>query len=718
MIQAKLTIENGNVFVEENGLKEHAEKWIFKRVARLDLLAQRIIDYISKEKYFIPPRALLLDELEYSPDENERPCADALECASNILSRAPAGTSRLLYLISDAGEGKTTLINELSLQQAKSYQKIESQRLILPVSLGGRPFIRLDDVIVATLVNKLRFRYLYYNSVVELIKMGVLILALDGFEEMFVEKTSGDAISALGNLFQLLDSSGTILIASRKAYFEYRSLETQSKLFDTLNNVSVTSARIKLERWSKTEFITYCKKRKVNDPENLYNQIKHYSSEDNPILTRAVLAKNLIDLLQNENSQDELLQMIQDAPNSSFDSFVKVIIKREAEEKWIDSSGELAKPLMSVEEHFNLLGQIATEMWTSSSDTIKSDVLVLVTEMYCESLTKSDPMQFIKQVKERIRDHAMLISVDKGKYFSFDHEEFRNYFLGFNLYNVIVQSFASEFRRLLKMDRLPILSIDSLVYRLIQNDVNRIDVINWLQETSSFDNTASYLVENTGRIIMSILNGLLNEDVIEVLNMTFPVDSMYHINIQNVAFSNSHFHPSSLSGFQAQNISFTNCSFDRLEISSADELRETSFRGCIFHSIIEIRVERTYYDPTIIKDILKKHGAVFVDDIESLNAEVIIEDDEIQLIQKALRIFIRATEVNENIFRTKFGYKYRDFDENVLPILIEKGIITEVPFRGAGVQKRYKLTAQMDYLNQVLMKCRGSFQEFIIQVSN
>ena len=77
-------------------------------------------------------------------------------------------------------------------------------------------------------MNRLRFNLLFYDAFVELVRIGAVVPALDGFEEMFVEGTAGDAMSALGNLMQAMQSSGAVLIAARKAYFEYKNLRRNS----------------------------------------------------------------------------------------------------------------------------------------------------------------------------------------------------------------------------------------------------------------------------------------------------------------------------------------------------------------------------------------------------------------------------------------------------------------------------------------------------------
>ena len=123
--------------------------------------------------------------------------------------------------------------------------------------------MRLDDVIVAELSNRLRFQILYYDSFIELIRLGVIIPALDGFEEMLVESSSGDVNSALGNLVNSLSSSGQVIIAARKAYFEFHSFAAQARVFDTIGNqCDISFSRLAIERWEKEKFLEYAEKAK------------------------------------------------------------------------------------------------------------------------------------------------------------------------------------------------------------------------------------------------------------------------------------------------------------------------------------------------------------------------------------------------------------------------------------------------------------------------
>ncbi len=103
------------------------------------------------------------------------------------------------------------------------------------------------------------------------------------------------------------------------------------------------------------------------------------------------------------------------------------IIEREIRSKWIDRSGEPAKPLLNLDEHHKLLSMIAQEMWLINTESVKTEVLDLITELFSEFYRKDS--RIANQIKERIKQHALLISSERYKNFSFDHDEFRQFFL-------------------------------------------------------------------------------------------------------------------------------------------------------------------------------------------------------------------------------------------------------------------------------------------------
>ena len=197
-----------------------------------------------------------------------------------------------------------------------------------------------------------------------------------------------------------LDSAGAVLVAARKAYFEYLSFRSQARLFDAVGRNDVAFGRLSLARWNKTHFVEYGRKRGLDRPDDLYERVAGGLGQEHPLLTRAVLVRRLVDVAREAGSEiSGLLGRIEQRPQDYFLEFISAIVEREARTKWMDKSGEPPQPLLTVEEHHRLLSMVAHEMWLSSTDDIKTDEVDFVAEMFTEEEGKSPSVA--RQIRER-----------------------------------------------------------------------------------------------------------------------------------------------------------------------------------------------------------------------------------------------------------------------------------------------------------------------------
>ena len=81
-----------------------------------------------------------------------------------------------------------------------------------------------------TELGELRINGLYYNSIITLIKNGLIILGIDGFDELAAEVGGDKALGSLSKLVQDLGGSGTIVAASRRAFFNTQDYINNSSL--------------------------------------------------------------------------------------------------------------------------------------------------------------------------------------------------------------------------------------------------------------------------------------------------------------------------------------------------------------------------------------------------------------------------------------------------------------------------------------------------------
>lgn len=720
MVEADLSVHAGDLFVAEQGIKMRAPRWIAERVARMPLLADRILSQIPPDPFFIDPAGKLTDRLDRSPhDDQELDVVDVTTRLLGLLDEQPAGTATGLYLTSDAGEGKTTLIRHLSHIQAKKYKEKKSDWLLVPISLGGRTLLRFDDVITGTLTNTLRFPFLYYEAFVTLVKLGFVVPALDGFEEMFVESPAGDARSALGSLMNMLDSSGRALIAARRAYFEYKNLHASAPLYESFGDRSVEFVRLALQRWDQQRFILYAKKRGIKDSAALFDDVAERLGPSHPVLTRAVLVDRLIEAASNGDVHNNFIDAVDAHTEDYFRSFVRAIITRESY-KWVDKASDPPHPLLSVDQHHELLAQIALEMWRNETALLNAEVIDLVAEIYAES--KHMEPATIMQTIERVKQHA-LIATTSGK-FRFDHDQFYDFFLGVGIASQVVAADKAGISSSLRVARLPDLAVSTAV-RCVLQDGNLMSAIASLNTACSDHSYAPFVRENSGSMAVQLLhmdprNDLA--DMVSVCRMTFLVDSLGPRELRNVEFHECYFHRTDLANSLLHNCLFERCNFEQIDVSIRPDVKNTKMYNCSCHSVI-MSDERTVFKPEVIAALLASVGFEINEPglpavaSESAAAEM-VKEERIAITERMCRTFQRSTRVNEDTLLQRLGGQASLFFDDVLPSLRQRGVVIEVPYQGKGRQRRYRLGVPLREVVESIDRSDGKFTRFLEHFSD
>lgn len=706
--------KEGSLLIEEGDSVTPLREWISTRLADLETLAKRIIENIQLEPVYIDPNGSYLEPENGDQDINVNSITSTL---LKSLEEPLVGTTKIIYLTSDAGEGKTTVINQLSVELAKRYIAKKSKWLIIPIPLSGRPFLRFDDIVIASLVNRLRFRSFYYESFIELTKHGFIIPAFDGFEEMFMVGSTSEALSATGNMVTNLKSLGTLLFATRKAFFENKGFTSQAKLFDSINSGSIAFSKFTISRWNKDKFIEFSTKRNIHDPNELYDlSLNKLKTPDHPILTRPVLVNKLISVLSETSGKNEFIEKLSSTSNY-FLNFVHSIIEREATTKWIDRSGEPYKPLISIDDHYELLASISEEMWLNSVDEIPESLLEFITELFIEN--KKIHPTIGDQIKERIKQHALIIfSQFEKKLFKFDHEEFKNFFLGIDLFNRASSEDYQTIILILKRGKLPDLAIDVFSSKWNKNGNSITKILGNLNTATSKESIVSYIKENLASIAIKLIDKVTPSETVNFNEYFFPTSSLENIMIENINFQKCYFQETSLIGSCIKNCLFENCSFERLDIDKTkSRVENVIFRENQIACIYDLTHEYSIYAPDQIKNYLNTYGVEFPE-LSLSDEDSLVIDEKIQIFEKVLRKFMRATQLNENILRLKLGGKYDYFAKEILPDLLKTEIFEEVEYFGSGTQRRFKLSVKFNEIDSILKSCNGNYEKFIGHFKN
>lgn len=711
MIEAEIRTRNGSLLVAEGDREQAAETWVVHRLARLDTLAERIIASMPPKPAFVVPQGEIVDEIERVESDAPVKIPDAVEGAREFLNRRPAGTCSVLYLTSGAGEGKTTLIEHLARVQAEQFRARTSDWLLVPIGLGGRPFLRFDDVVMAAFMNQLRFQRLYYSSFIQLVRLGVIVPALDGFEEIFVETSDGEAVTGLGTLIGQMGGEGTLLVAARTAFFEVRRLEAQAKLLDALPSVDATFGRVSLCRWSKTEFLDYCTQREFQHSDDLYSSLSARLGEAHPLLTRAVLVRRIVDLATEQGS--DFVQSIPEESTKWFRWLVETLLKRESTEKWIDKFGDPPRPLLTVVQHQELLGMLSEEMWISKTAVLSDRMVDSIAEIYAEGIKLR--AQSARQIRERLSHHALVAEVGAGgREFSFDHDDFREFFLGRQLAEHLVSNRSADVRKIIRIDVLPSFAVDSTVAEIRERIDISASLVQRVAEASRAEKNALFVKENAGSIIVRLLE--LIDGPVEVSDVAFPVDSLRGRRIGNVSFVRCLFQRTSLERTALSNCKFVDCEFELLEVDGHRDL--TNCEIAVDSRVRVVSYTRAgesvdEYDPAKIRQILVRAGfALPIQDPQSPDTQEreTGSDERMKIVEKVVQTFQRTTQVNEGVFRLRLSLNAHRFLHEMLPDLLSAGLLVE---RAEGASVKYRLGMRMGQIADALRVAAGSYDQFL-----
>ncbi len=125
-------------------------------------------------------------------------------------------------------------------------------------------------------------------------------------------------------------------------------------------------------------------------------------------------------------------------------------------------SRDPAKPLITLEQHEELLGLIAQEMWISATEVLRQETLDLLADLFAESKSLSAAQSH--QIRERLPQHSLLATRGQSRpQYAFDHEDFRKYFLGQAIGRAIQDHSTSDIRALLRAGALPADTCDAIV---------------------------------------------------------------------------------------------------------------------------------------------------------------------------------------------------------------------------------------------------------------
>ena len=212
-------------------------------------------------------------------------------------------------------------------------------------------------------------------------------------------------------------------------------------------------------------------------------------------------------------------------------------------------------------------------------------------------------------------------------------------------------------------------------------------------------------------------------DPYTIRNMNFPASALCERRLTNVTVSGSYFPATGLNNTELCHCTFVNCHFERLEIDGSEKVSHTSFDdACRVNTVVRVGEDDgdhiTRFDPEQIRNELIRTGFdVPFAPLSEPDADAEHDsDDDLVLVQRFLRPFLRATAPNDGTVRRRLGVNANHFLNELLPRLQQAGVVQAVQYQGGGTQQRMRLLAPMSRIEEAMKASGGKFEKFLQEV--
>jgi NACHT domain len=711
---------SGDLIVELDGERMPYRKFLSHHLGRLDVLAERILTKRARVPAFVDGQASLQS---LSLGERGGKAVGLLreECVN-----PPPFASRVVFITADAGQGKTALLRQFQADQAEEFLRGKASFVFWHVDLQGRQLLRLSEALMGDL-GDLRVPGLWMPAIVRLLRHRVLVLAIDGFDELAAEQGSTDALGALALLVQQMEDQGTIVAASRRTFFDTDDYLRRAGLFARAA-ADCEFDQLLLHEWRPPEAKRYLHLVKqddvrFDDPDAVYSDmLGELGDAHHPMLTRPFLLSQVTRALLRYNLPASEFIRGMDDPLKGVGAVIERFVEREVSEKW--KQHETGEPYLTKDQHLRLLADVAEEMFRSQKSRLDLDVIETITTLLLDEWDVERVRR--QQVLDMVRMHVLLTPPPDGdmRYRSFDHPEFRDWFTAFALKDqldrLVEEPTATDIANLLSVAQMTdataryacaLLKREPARVRAILKRLNDLIVQEW---------RPTYLQLNVGTFVPFLIDGIDWDEPLDVAlgviysSLIFEGSILRRVRIANGTFINASFAEADWQG-----VDFFNCDMGEPTFDRRAKYVHVQFRDCKFDAIRVIGEddeELREYAPARIRAALASLG-IAVQAPErgftgTLTVEPPSEGETRKLVNRVLRTFRRTTVLPETLVDTRFGRSAARVKDEVLPLMERHDVIEERPWRGSGNQRAWALTRSVDEIQRGDGDPRQTFGEF------
>lgn len=651
--------------------------FLSKHLAHLDQLASKILQK-NKDvgEHFVDAKANLIEA-----DETTFGGLGLQLLERECLEESYIGT-KLSFVTADAGHGKSMLLHQFQTQQARKYLDGKSKFLFWHIDLNGRDLVRLNEAIMFEL-NELRFGGLYYSSILTLIRHKLIILGIDGFDELLAEMGGEMALSSITHLLEQMDGRGVIVAASRRTFF---NSQDYAKRVGLLKSQTCEFNELRICNWEKEQCVQYLDSYAYEREE--YERLLEVLKESkHPILERPYLFTKLVGMSFEAGESPAVFIAKGNSNLDGMDGVIESFVKREVG-KWHNYDKETGAPYLTLDQHIELLSNIAIEMWNDQRNTMSIEMIQIIVSILFEKWNIEENRK--PKITEMVKAHALLVNVaGNSSLRKFDHDEFRYYFLARALCDLmrrcIEEKSSQSFRNVFSKAQMPDSVALFVTSRL--NETKRLMAAKLMQQLGAEEWKTTYLQQNIGTFLPFLMDGIKPQETLEV-GPKYVLSSMALSNkkIYNVIFNQCNFINVTLSDTTICNSKFIHCNFTNLRIMvDSNHFDEVLLEdSCSIDKLTLIRtdgLDEVEYVPEYIFAMLRSIGIKTCENVGCIDGgqhEEIVNTEFYKSVKRLLNKFNQSPCIYEkNIQEShKYGFKNPDMVQyDILPLMVKHQVI-------------------------------------------
>lgn len=631
-------------------------------MADLDRLAEFMPKTMQSTRNYVSTRAT-------SDEESITDIADQLVARLGS-ENLPSGSTRIVLVQGEAGSGKTVALKRMTLNRAKRHQTDSSQPLFFYIDVQGRALARLDDA-MARYLQDLRSRF-SYGAVPSLVRNGLLIPVIDGFDELLGSGGYDEAFTSLASFIAQLDGRGAVVASARSAFFDYNSFRENAEKFSRDGALSYEVVSVQMEPWNdaEAEELVRAKATNVSNVLTQFRRLRTTMDEsDRQLLRKPFYVSQITNLLEDgiEIASNDVI----------LDKLVDTFLRREYA-KLLNKDG---KPLLTLEGHRRFLVSLSEEMWWTEARYLDVPTVRAWAEMVVEEFDVSE--EDARQIITRVPTYAFLSTAGTTKTtVGFEHEVFYGYFLADGLRRYIDEE-PVGLKRFLNRT----LFDDTLVEQTARWYGRDVDAC-----TKAVQSICSVLRrgltegiarQNAGQLVAKLMNssgGVLPGT--HLRNLYFHQDDFGDVNLKDVVLSYCHLDSVDLTRMRMQRPRFVECmlqtptvTVDGTRFDDADSELADMVKGIV---IVDKGTgeRKRYYAPDHIAAVLRRLGMQWP---EPENEGEVYDENQVRRIRLLERFLLKMERryyvTKEDLERFPF-VKEQDWDA-VYELLQEHEVLRE-----------------------------------------